>query len=412
MDPEGGEAEARHDQRAGRNERPHARQDVNGVVTSPASDGTGHRDPLQHHDRRVAAEPELKSPAVDREEGSAPAARPAASAQGRHPPRASGATTARPTMTARSIRMIVSTIFTMRMITRIVNVRQLGKVHHMDTLAEELTIDELAQLVGLPSSTLRLYRTRGLLPPPTRRGRAALHGPATSLAWTSSDDCRSEDSRWPPSRTWSSSGGRSKPRSDPRSRAAHPGRATPSAELRLAPAELAERFPDIDLTPELMTQVISMGLIEIDEEGMVVIGSPVFLEVGSALVELGFPLSEVLDEAATLQSEMNEVAERFASMFDRHIWRPFTAAGKPDDDLPRVAHVLEQLGPLADRSSTLRCSKLHSHRRSLPRRRSQARDLDERPAGPLGAAGSRAWSGPQRRGGRCPQRIRCRAESP
>lgn len=220
----------------------------------------------------------------------------------------------------------------------------------MDPAPEELTIDELAQLVGLPSSTLRLYRTRGLLPPPTRRGRAALYGPGhvarVDLIGRLQDRGFSLAAiadlvkQWEDGRSLDQILGLEQ----------HiPGATLPTAALRLAPADLAARFPDIDLTPELMTQVISMGLIEIDEDGMIVIDSPVFLEVGSALVELGFPLSEVLDEAATLQLEMNEVAERFASMFDRHIWRPFTAAGKPDDDLPRVANVLEQLGPLADR---------------------------------------------------------------
>jgi DNA-binding transcriptional MerR regulator len=220
----------------------------------------------------------------------------------------------------------------------------------MDPAPEELTIDELAQLVGLPSSTLRLYRTRGLLPPPTRRGRAALYGPGhvarVDLIGRLQDRGFSLAAiadlvqQWEDGRSLDQILGLEQ---------RIPRATSPSAELRLAPAELAARFPQIDLTPELMTQVITMGLIEIDEDGMVVIGSPAFLEVGSALVELGFPLSEVLDEAASLQLEMNEVAERFASMFDRHIWRPFTDAGKPDDDLPRVANVLEQLGPLADR---------------------------------------------------------------
>jgi DNA-binding transcriptional MerR regulator len=47
----------------------------------------------------------------------------------------------------------------------------------MDAVPDELTIDQLAQLVGLPSSTIRLYRTKGLLPPPQKRGRCAFYGP-------------------------------------------------------------------------------------------------------------------------------------------------------------------------------------------------------------------------------------------
>lgn len=220
----------------------------------------------------------------------------------------------------------------------------------MDPVPQELTIDELAQLVGLPSSTIRMYRTKGLLPPPQRRGRAALYGPGhvarVDLIGRLQDRGFSLAAIGDLVQQWED--GRSLDQILGLEQRV-PGAAGSSQELRLAPSELAARFPDIDLTPELMTQVISMGLIEIDDEGMIVVGNPVFLEVGSALVELGFPLSGVLDEAATLQVEMNEVAERFASMFDRHIWRPFTAAGKPDDDLARVANVLERLGPLADR---------------------------------------------------------------
>lgn len=220
----------------------------------------------------------------------------------------------------------------------------------MNAVPQELTIDELAQLVGLPSSTIRLYRTKGLLPPPQRRGRAALYGPGhvarVDLIGRLQERGFSLASiaelvqQWEEGRSLDEILGLEQ---------RIPGAAHPSSELRLAPSELAARFPGIDLTPEVMSHVMSMGLVELDDEGTVVIGSPVFLEVGTALVELGFPLSEVLDEAATLQAEMTRVAERFAAMFDRHIWRPFTEAGKPGDDLRRVAHVLEQLGPLADR---------------------------------------------------------------
>lgn len=220
----------------------------------------------------------------------------------------------------------------------------------MDDVPQELTVDQLAQLVGLPSSTIRLYRTKGLLPPPQRRGRSAFYGPGHVARVELIGRLQERGfslaaiaelvQQWEEGRSLDEILGLEQ---------RIPGAAQVPSELRLAPSELASRFPSIDLTPEVMSQVISMGLVELDDEGMVVIASPVFLEVGTALVDLGFPIGEVLDEAGTLQAEMVQVAERFAAMFDRHIWRPFTEAGKPGDDLPRVTHVLEQLGPLADR---------------------------------------------------------------
>ena len=40
----------------------------------------------------------------------------------------------------------------------------------------EMTIDELASRAGLPSSTVRLYQTRALIPPPRRAGRQGFYG--------------------------------------------------------------------------------------------------------------------------------------------------------------------------------------------------------------------------------------------
>jgi len=218
-----------------------------------------------------------------------------------------------------------------------------------DDVELELTIDELAQLVGLPSSTIRLYRTKGLLPPPRRRGRAAYFGPGhvarIDLIGRLQERGFSLASiaelvqQWEQGRSLEEVLGLEQ----------HvPGAADLPPALRLSPAELSGRFPDVDLTPAVISQVVAIGLVELDDDGMVVITSPEYLDVGVALVELGFPLSEVLEEAATLQGEMTAVADRFAAMFERHVWRPFVEAGLPHRDLPRVTQVLQQLGPLAD----------------------------------------------------------------
>ena len=42
---------------------------------------------------------------------------------------------------------------------------------------QRLTVDDLARQAGTVSSTVRLYQSRGLLPPPTRAGRMAFYGP-------------------------------------------------------------------------------------------------------------------------------------------------------------------------------------------------------------------------------------------
>ncbi|MFL6089133.1 MAG: helix-turn-helix domain-containing protein [Aeromicrobium sp.] len=43
--------------------------------------------------------------------------------------------------------------------------------------AEELTVEELSDRTGISVRNLRFYTTRGLVPPPTKRGRSAVYGP-------------------------------------------------------------------------------------------------------------------------------------------------------------------------------------------------------------------------------------------
>lgn len=46
------------------------------------------------------------------------------------------------------------------------------------TAADDLTVDELAARVGVPTRTIRFYTSKRLLPPPRLEGRTGLYGPA------------------------------------------------------------------------------------------------------------------------------------------------------------------------------------------------------------------------------------------
>ena len=67
-----------------------------------------------------------------------------------------------------------------------------------------------------------------------------------------------------------------------------------------------------------------------------------FLEVGSALVALGVPPSEVLDEWEHLLATVDELAGRFIDLFERHV-----VDGLGDRSLDAVGAVLDQLAVLA-----------------------------------------------------------------
>lgn len=237
----------------------------------------------------------------------------------------------------------------------------------MQDATSEYTIDELAQHVTLPSSTIRLYQHRGLLPPPRKQGRVAYYGTGhvvrIELIGRLQERGFSLAAIGELVTGWEAGRGLDEVLG---LEGKIPG-ITRATELRVTPGELAARFPREEIGADVMQRVIALGLVDVDGDDVVI--SPTFLDVGAALVELGFPLSDVLDEAAALRNVTDGVAERFAALFERHIWRPFADEGMPPDRLPAVTATLEQLGPLAERvvQSSLQDSLAASAERLLAR---------------------------------------------
>jgi DNA-binding transcriptional MerR regulator len=213
---------------------------------------------------------------------------------------------------------------------------------------EEYTIDELARHVGLPSSTIRLYQHRGILPPPRRHGRAAYYGAGhiarIQLVGRLQQRGFSLAAIADLVKQWEHGRGLDEILGLERQLS---GSDAPEP-VRLTLAELAARFPGAEISAASVKRAVDLGLVEVEGDD-VVVTNPDFLEVGSALVGLGFPLDEVLDEAAELDSATDRIAERFGAMFERNVWRPFADAGMPAERLPEITRILDAVGPLARR---------------------------------------------------------------
>lgn len=218
----------------------------------------------------------------------------------------------------------------------------------------DLTIDELAQRAGLVVSTVRLYQNRGLVPPPTKRGRvgyyderhlerlqaiAQLQERGFSLAGIkqlldgleTGDSLRSVLGLDDAVSIWS---------------------AEPPQTMSLA--ELAAHLPSVEFTPAVVQRVIDLGLVEfLPDGGQVVVHSPSFLDIGSSLAALGVPADEILDEYEELRSQTDEIARRFTELFRRRMWKPFVKRGMPPDQIPPLLATLERLAPLAAEVTTM-----------------------------------------------------------
>jgi DNA-binding transcriptional MerR regulator len=212
---------------------------------------------------------------------------------------------------------------------------------------ERLTVDELARRAGTVSSTVRLYQSRGLLPPPTRTGRMAFYGPGHlarmrligqlqergfSLAaikelvdgWETGRDLADVLGLEQRAATW-----------------------TAEEPMRLRLSQLRHRLPKGTISPAVLRRAIKLGLLQPEGRGFRV-ASPKLLETGVELVKLGIPIDAVLDEYEQLTQTTADIATRFTELFERHLWQPFAEAGMPPEQIGQLTTTLERLGPLAE----------------------------------------------------------------
>ena len=213
-------------------------------------------------------------------------------------------------------------------------------------MADEMTIDELARRAGVTTRNVRAYQERGLLPPPTVRGRVGYYGDAhlarlrhigeLSERGFSLASIRQLFDAW--ERGWGLAEilGFEQALAAPWS--------SEESDLVLSQEQLIATFGGDEVTTQ---RAVDLGLLEPDPEGGFRVPSSRLLQAGAALLEAGVPLEAMLDEGQTLQADMDRIAERFVNLFLDHVWRPYVSRGMPPDQLPAVTEALQRLRPVA-----------------------------------------------------------------
>lgn len=216
------------------------------------------------------------------------------------------------------------------------------------TEPDRMTIDELAHQSGTAASTIRLYQTKGLLPPPTREGRVGFYGRGhlarLRLIAQLQEEGFSLASIGRLVDAWENGRGLDAVLGLEAQVAATWGAEEP---VSFRPHELAARLSAGSLTPDVMQRAVALGLLAIDGD-RVVVNSPKFLEIGSELVELGVPVDQILDEYEQLANMTTVVADRFTTLFEEHLWAPVVEKGLPADDVRQLTEVLQRLNALAE----------------------------------------------------------------
>lgn len=211
-------------------------------------------------------------------------------------------------------------------------------------MADEYRLDELARKAGVASTTVRLYRNRGLLPPPRLVGRTGWYDAGHLNRLRLINRLQSQGfslsgigellEQWEQGRSLDAMLG---VEDQLGALLGEPHAVT------VAPPELAALFPEDALTVELMQRAIGLGLVEILDGGDVRVSDRRFIDAGSALAQLGIPLADILDEWEALRTQTTLVADRFIALFERHLvpddWRTELSTERASE----LAGVLAQL---------------------------------------------------------------------
>ncbi|MER6151745.1 MerR family transcriptional regulator [Streptomyces hirsutus] len=173
-------------------------------------------------------------------------------------------------------------------------------------------MEELARLAGITVRTLRFYRERKLIPPPRREGRIAWYDDH-HLARLNTITALLERGH-----TLNGIAELAEAFDHGRDVGELLGMGTPTEEtpVRLTPEELADHFAG-EVTPENLAAAMDLGYLGTDGEEIVHI-SRRLLDVSSALVREGIPLSEVLRAGREVRTHTEAMADLFAELILRH----------------------------------------------------------------------------------------------
>jgi DNA-binding transcriptional MerR regulator len=212
-----------------------------------------------------------------------------------------------------------------------------------------MTIDQLAQRVGMTARNVRAYQSRGLIPPPLVRGRTGYYGEEHVSRLELIRDLQAEGFNLEAiKRILSRAPGASVGEVLDFTRAV----AAPFSDERpevMDTALFAERWGP-ELTPELVRKVEKLGLVTPLADGLWEVRSPRLMRAATELTEAGVPLKTAVETAATLKRHADAVARAYVDLFLDHVWTPFDEAGEPVEDWPKVREALERLRPLAGES--------------------------------------------------------------
>jgi DNA-binding transcriptional MerR regulator len=208
-----------------------------------------------------------------------------------------------------------------------------------------LTIDELAQRVGMTVRNVRAHQSRGLLPPPEVRGRTGYYGDDHVARLELIKDMQADGFNL---------------RAIRHALDALPSGAGPEALefRRRVVASWTDEEPEIvsvealaalmgGADEALLAEAARLGIVRPLDAERVELPAPSLVRAGASVVELGVPVEDVVRLQRDLNRHVGAIAKAFVRLYVEHVWHPFVTKGQPEELWPAVKEALDRLQPLA-----------------------------------------------------------------
>lgn len=212
--------------------------------------------------------------------------------------------------------------------------------------AGEFTIDELAREAGTTVRNIRAYQERGLLPPPERRGRVGIYGPAHlarlkiispllergySLA-----NVGELIAAWEGGHDISKLLGLEAAITSPWSN---------EPPALLPKRQFLEMFGDA-LTPAAMEKAVETGIVRIEGD-TIHVSSIKLVQAGALLAKEGVPLEELLGIVADLRANSERIAGELMALVTKYVFDRYGRGSlPPPEEVPRLAELIWRLRPM------------------------------------------------------------------
>jgi DNA-binding transcriptional MerR regulator len=209
----------------------------------------------------------------------------------------------------------------------------------------KMTIGELARRSGMTVRNIRAHQTRGLLPPPEVHGRTGYYGEEHVARIALTREMQADGLNLEAIRRLLEGAEESGTEILDFTRALRVPFELEAPEIVEA-QELA-RVGEVEPEPALLRRAEKLGVLRQLPDGRIEVISPRLQRSAAALVELGVSPDAALATGEKLRRQAEGAARVFVDLFVKEIWEPFEAAGRPEQDWPKVREALDRMRPLA-----------------------------------------------------------------